>query len=229
MRTFSKIILVAVFFLLVWLSNLYGQTTKNLDPFDAISITGNVKVLLKQGDTESAEISAIGIPEDKLTVTVNRGVLKLKLLNSIFYKNDEVRVVVTYKTLRRVKAQAGAEVRSNNVIETDKLEVIGNSGAHLKLELNVNALDATASEGAIVKLKGKAGQQHASSSTGAQYEGESLLSEKAYVKAGTGGQVYINVTGLLEASANTGGTIEYDGNPNDKQIKTLLGGTVRGS
>ncbi len=227
MKNSSHLILFAISIMFTWSTKSYSQTIKDLDAFDAISITGNVKVLLHPGETESAEITAFGIPEDKLTIRVSSGTLKLKLLNSIFYKDDEVRVVINYKTLRSIKAQAGAIVRSDQTIESDKLDIVGNSGSNIKLDILVNALEATASEGAIVNLKGTTGRQNASASTGAQYEAEALESERAYVKAGTGGQAYISVSQLLEASANTGGTINYDGNPKERQIKTLLGGTVR--
>ena len=221
MKTVSKVILIAIFLLFIWLTKAIGQSNYTLEPFDDISITGNIDVLLKKGDSETAEVKAYGIPEDKVTVRVSNGTLKLKLLNSIFYKDDEVRIIVTYKNLRGLRAQAGATVKSDHIIEGDKLEIAGNSGAKIDLEIKVNALDASASEGSVVELYGETSSQNASSSTGAEYDAQSLNSERAYIKAGTGGQAYVRVSEFLKASANTGGNIKYRGSPNEKQVKNV--------
>ncbi len=228
MKTASRVFLVILFFLFIWLTNTFGQTRRTLAAFDAISVTGNIDLILEEGETEEATVYAHGIPEDKVKVKVERGTLKFKLLNSVFYKDDEVEVRVTYKKLRGVKGQAGAYIRNKGVLTSDHLKVVANSGATIKLDVETNAIDGSASEGGVLELEGKTGSQNASAVTGGQYDSVDMQSERTYVRAGTGGQAIVNASEVLEASANTGGVIEYEGHPKDKTVKKLLGGTVRG-
>lgn len=226
MKTASKIILIIVFLFLIWLANVHGQTVTQLDSFDEISVTGNLEVILTKGDNEQAVLETTGIPADKITVRVDRGTLKLRLLNSVFYKDDEAIVYVTYKNLNVIRGQAGAVIYSREIIESTNLELIANSGAELKFNIQVESLEASASEGATLKLRGNTNRQRASANTGGQYEADRLIANVVYAKAGTGGHVELTANKSLQASVNTGGVIRYAGNPEETSIKKLLGGEV---
>ncbi len=226
MKLIGKIILILLFLLFIWLTNIYGQTMSGVDPFDEISVTGNLEVILTQGDNEEVTLEVEGIPEDKVTIKVERGILKLRLLNSIFYKDDEAKVHVTFKQLNVIRGQAGARIYCNDVLNAESLEFVANSGAMLEFEVETEKLEASASEGAILKLKGTTERHRASASTGGQYEAEQLTADIVYAKASTGGTVEVNAEESLEASVNTGGVIKYTGNPGETSIKKVLGGEV---
>lgn len=207
-------------------SIVHGQNTLSLDPFDEINVTGNVEVVLAEGDMEAATLEVENIPEDKVQVRVKGGVLKIKLVESIFYKNEEVRVYVTYRALRALRAEAGALVESKNVIEGDELLARVGTGARVHLRVEVNSLDAGAGEGGELQVAGTTDRQEVSVSTGGQYEALDLECARAYVKANTGGRAEVVALEYLEASANTGGNILYKGDPEDKSLKTVLSGSV---
>lgn len=227
MKTVKRISSFSLFLVLVLSGQLYGQSDIELRPFDAVSAIGKIQVTLIPGEQEHAELTVRGIPEDQVTIKVDRGTLKLKVLKSIFYKEDEVKIVVTYRTLREIKAQAGAHIFTQQVVESDKLTVKANSGANIDLQVTVNAIEGSAAEGGVLKVSGKTISQQASATTGGRYLAEQLTSERAYAKASAGGQVIVNASELLEASANTGGIVEYEGSPQETTVKTVLGGTVR--
>ena len=228
MKTIAQILLVFLFFLLIGLTkSLQAQTEHTLQPFDAISVTGNIDVVLSQGDTESLKIYAENIPEDRITVKVSSGELRLKLLNSVFYKNDNVKIEVTYKTLRKIRGVAGANIESTSIIETDKLVVKSGSGALVELEIKTNALAASASEGGVLKLTGETDTQNTTATTGGHVDGLELECNRTYVKANTGGHAEVVANEFIEASANTGGKIDYSGDPSESNTKTLMSGCVR--
>lgn len=218
-------ILLPGFFMAVLPS--FGQSNKALDPFDGISITGNIHVKLIPGESESATLYAEGIPEENVKVKVENGILKLRLLNSIFYKDDKVKIEVVYKTLRSIRGQAGAIVESNATLTGDNLEIVANSGSQIELDINTNFFEGSSSEGSHLEISGRTNSQRISAVTGGHYEGMDLTCANTYVKTGTGGQAKLNAEELLEASATTGGSIEYAGNPKEKYIKDFLGGDIR--
>lgn len=222
-----KSILTATFLFAIAFVGLQAQGKMQLDPFDAISVTGNIDVILEEGDVEEATLYADGIPDDKVKAKVDKGTLKLKLLNSVFYKGAEIKVYVTYKKLRQAKAFAGGTIQSKSVIKTDKFVTKAGSGARVELSLDVNAVDAIASEGGIVKLEGSTETQKVKATTGGSYKGLDLECNRTYAKAGTGGNVYVIAREMLDASTNTGGSIDYRGNPRETNTKKILGGGVR--
>lgn len=209
------------------LGRSFAQSDYKLDTFDEISITGNIEVILKKSTEEKAIVEVYGIPEDKLNIGVRGQVLKLSLLNSIFYKDEKIKVTVYYKKLRAVRAHAGADVEATEALEADALEIRASSGAEVLLDIKANKLEASASEGAILQLRGEVENQKASASTGGQYKALDLNCKNTYVRASTGGEARVVVLESLDANATLGGSIEYKGNPDERNRRTALGGDVR--
>jgi hypothetical protein len=224
---FYRLVLIALFFLFIFLTKMTAQISYNLDEFDAVSAAGDVTVILEPGDELRAEVDADGIPEDKISVRVDRGVLKIRLIDAFFYKNANVEVVVTYQKLREVRGHAGAYVRGTAPIEADKFEAKATSGARVELEVLADMLKASTSEGAQLRLSGEVRTQNAAAITGGQYYGLDLECERTYVRAGTGGEAEVVANEMLDAAANTGGTIEYRGNPEEKETRVIIAGSVR--
>ncbi len=224
MQKFKLIFFAAL--VLVSGPDLYAQTSRSLDAFDEINITGNIEVMLAEGDAEAASLETENIPEDEVTIKVSQGVLKIRVYDSVFYKNEKIRVYVTYRTLRAVRGNAGARVRNQAVLESDELLVRAGSGAEVDLRVALNSLDAGASEGGRLVLEGETGRQEVTASTGGIYDGLDLECSRSYVKANTGGQADVVAREVLEASANTGGRIRYRGNPESTSFKSVLSGEV---
>ncbi len=222
-----RLALIALFFLFVFLTSTRAQITYELEDFDGVSVVGDIEVVLQMGDSYEAVVEADGIPEDKVVVRVDRGTLKLKLLDGLFYKNEDVKVIVTYVKLRGVKGQAGAFIESAGIIEADKFEARASSGARVRLQIKADALKVNASEGGQVYLRGEVNKQDVSAATGGRYDGLDLECNRTFVRAGTGGQAEVVANDALDAAANTGGSIEYAGNPEEKNTRVIIAGSVR--
>lgn len=218
-----KLIFIAA---LVFGSNLYAQSVRSLDRFEEVNVTGNIEVLLAVGDDEAASLETENIPEDKVTIKVSQGVLKIRVFDSVFYKDEQIKVFVTYRTLRAVRGDAGAIIRNRSVIEGEELLVRAGSGARIELRVALRALDAGASEGGRLVLEGETERQEATASTGGIYDGLELACRRSYIKANTGGQADVTAQDVLEATANTGGRIRYHGEPEATSFKSVLSGTV---
>ncbi|MEM1322416.1 MAG: head GIN domain-containing protein [Bacteroidota bacterium] len=200
---------------------------QSLEPFDEVYLKGNIKVYLQEGEDYQVDVDKYD--DSKLSITVDRGILKIKrkkLLNYKQYEDEPIRIDITYKRLRGIKATAGTQVRNVGTIKGDQLEVDFGSGAQGKLELDVNDLQAEASEGAQLRLRGRSESVRVKVATGAQFEAFNLDSEYAYVKANTGAQAEVTANKAIEASAHTGGQIDYKGSPDKIDISDNLGGDI---
>ncbi len=224
MRT---ILLVIPLYLLVATVSLQAQDERKLSPFDAVSVTGNIEVILKKGTEETAKISTWGINEDDVNVFVKRNVLKLQLLKSLFDDDEKVTIYVTYTTLRGLKANAGSLVYSDEPLNGDKIDIKVTSGARVDMDIQFNALEANVTEGGILELAGTVESQNVTVGTGGQYQGLDLDCSRTYVRANTGGQATVVANESLDASANTGGSVEYSGDPDERYTKSLLAGEIR--
>jgi len=219
----SRLGLITLFLLLVSLAKTRAQSSTGLFPFDAISVFGNFEVILEAGEEETATIYAGNIPEDKINVFVKNGTLKIQMSTSKQFNNEEVKVVISYKMLRKVRATAGARIYARETIIGDQIYLKASSGGRIECDLQVEALEASVGEGGIIEVEGYAKSQRLGANTGGRFDGFRLEGERVYAKAGTGGSIVATATQSIDASANTGGKIEYRGNPKEKNTRTVFG------
>jgi hypothetical protein len=213
--------------LLFSFSALNAQSVVQLEPFDEIHAIGTVKVTLIKGTELKAEIEAKGIDYDDVNISVSEGTLKIRVLKSLIKQDENINIVVTYNRLRKIKAQAGADFLGNDILSGDQLSIRANQGSEIQLEVSVNKLEAVASEGGKINLKGKSEIVDVRTSSGGQFNALGLESDYTYATANTGGTAKVIAKELLEASANTGGVIEYKGQPTKTKMKELLSGKVK--
>lgn len=227
MKRFMQIgCLVALQCLLLSLK-VQAQKEVQVENFDQVSAIGSITMHLEAGDANKVVLYVDGIPEKEIEVKVTKGVLRIQVLNGFLYKNEIVKAYVTYKSLRSVRANAGAKIDCKETLSADLFSASVSAGGQLDLSLDVKSLDASASEGGQLNLKGKAVSQEINASTGGVCRCSDLIGEKASVKTSTGGRAEVQVTELLEASANVGGEILYYTDPKEKRVKQFLGGDVR--
>ncbi|MCB0549110.1 MAG: DUF2807 domain-containing protein [Phaeodactylibacter sp.] len=225
MKTISKVTLaLALFFTL---STAYTQDERKLDYFDAITVAGDVELVLIPGEEARAVITAEGLSEDDVTVYVKGKTLKIQLIEGLFKDEDHARVEVTYQQLRALKASAGAKAFSSATITGDQLDLRASSGAQIELTVAVNSLVASVTEGATIDMEGSTETQEISASTGGQYRGLDLQCDRTYVRANTGGQAEVVANKRLDANANTGGQIDYTGDPEEKNTRSLISGGIQ--
>lgn len=225
MKTISKIAFVLAFFFA--LSNAFSQDERTLDYFDAISVAGDVELVLIPGEEARAVITTEGISEDDVSVFIKGKTLKIQLIEGLFQGNEHARVEVTYQQLRALKASAGAKASSTAPITGDQLALRASSGAQMELAVEVNSLEASVSEGGVINIEGNTETQDITASTGGQYRGLDLQCSRTYVKANTGGQAEVVANKRLDASANTGGQIDYTGDPEEKNTRSLISGGIQ--
>ena len=218
--------LLSISLVLVSIFQLNARSVSVAD-FDQIRIWGNLKVILIE-----SEDNRVNVEYDihEVDINVENGVLKVKRdksLNIDSYEGQAIEVVIEYQRLNGLRAAAGARVKTSKAIIGDHLEVEFVSGAQGKLSIEVNDLDLKTASGAQLKLSGKTYSQRTKVVTGGMLNAHGLLCQRTYIKSNTGGHAKVVATETLEATASTGGMIDYEGGPEMVSIKDNLGGEVR--
>lgn len=223
----KKILFYFIIFSVFLCQSIVVHASKSLAPFDEIVATGNVLIDLVEGDEEAIKIKK---GEDQIKVDVNAGVLRIrrkKMYDFKIYKKDEtIKVKVTYRQLRSITGNAGAEYTAARALTGDQLKLNMNSGAGGEFKVSVNALKLQASEGSQLAANGTTNTLDVRTSSGAKIDAYGVKSERTYVKAHTAGEARVIAPQYLEAAASTGGVVTYKGKPDEMVIKEDLGGKV---
>ena len=196
-----------------------AQTTRSLQSFDEIVITGRIEIELIAGDSPQLVILDSPVNEDKINS------LRINTLNQIT-KGEVVKLQLTYVKLRSIRAQAGAVISHRAELTGDKLELRLGSGARADIAVAVEVLSSYAGEGAELRIKGSAQTQEAMASSGGIYDATDFSTVRTYIRANTGGKAYVTATELLDITVNTGGEVYYKGQPKEKYINSMLGGSI---
>jgi len=206
----------------------YAQETRQIGPFNSLTISGKLEVYLEQGETDQVIIESTDYPEGELNISLKGSTLKLSLVDGWIKGDQRLRLRVQYRNLDEIRVLAGASLSSREVITADRLELKAGSGAEVDLELEVHTLESAATEGARVELSGSVKNQYATANTGGEYDASRLSSDRTEVKSNTGGLARVVANEHLDAVANTGGRIQYSGDPQEKYTRSNLAGEIRG-
>ena len=108
---------------------------RNVGSFHGIDVGTGIELLLTQGNTEEVAVSA-ATPEfrDRIITRVENGILKIQYetktgaINKT-KENKELKAYVSCKTLDRLHASTGAEVKISGVLQSASLDMEANTGA----------------------------------------------------------------------------------------------------
>ena len=204
--------------------NIQKQVRK-MGSFDRVKASKGVNVTLIEGSKESVEVHIKnGNISDVITELKSRQ-LNVKMKTKI-YKGMAVQVYVTYKTIREVEAGSGASIEAENTIYADKLKIRAGTDSSIELDVDVNAVEVSGSA-SRTELSGSCKVQEVNIGTGGKYLSYPLESNEAVVKSTLGSNVEITVKEKLNATAGSGGTVYYKGEPAQVEKSENTGGKIK--
>jgi hypothetical protein len=206
---------------------------RTIASFHGINVGTGIELVITAGETEEVAVSAATIEyRDKIITKVENGILKIYYDNKLNAPNKrkehkDLKAWVSYKTLRELDANTGAEVEINGTLASASLKISANTGARIKGALNTSLLEVDQNTGSQLRLSGRAGDLKVEGSTGSKFEGEELVSNVCKVQVSTGAQVTINAAKEIVVKASTGGKVNYKGEADLKDFKKSTGGTIK--
>lgn len=202
------------------------------ESFSTISVTDGVELYLTQGNEESLAISASDAKYlERYKTEVNNGVLKIyydnKGINWTGNEKRNLKAYVSFKTLQKINASGGAQVKMKSVLKADKMECTFTSGSRFSGDVNINQLDIAQNSGSLIEITGKTDNLKIEVSSGASFKGYDLATNYCDAKATSGGGVRINVNKELNVKAHSGGGVHYKGNGVIRDMNVNSGGVVK--
>ena len=215
-------------FLLVFAAifQVYGQEQLlSLEtPFDHLRVSGNIHLELHKADAQQL-IFVSEINTDELDIENDKAVLSLKTKTEL-NNAPAIKLKINYVSLDKLEVTKGGRVQSTDTLITDVLHLDLLNGGKSELYIKVDSLSARVNQGADLILYGNTRSQFVNAYTWGNYLAYDLVAVDSYVKAATGAQVKVNTSRLLDANATSRAFVGYLTEPEQKKVKTSLGGTI---
>ena len=210
---------------LVVLPNLLSaQTERKIGDFQKLSVYDGINVELIKSDTNRVEIN--GKNTAYIVVKNKNGDLKIRLSVERRFSGNRTKVSVFYKNLYSVISHEGANVFSKDTINQADLNLKANSGSRQNMIVKLNTLQATATAGAKINIKGVAKYQELSATTGAEIMVSKVQNEEANVVSTTGALIDVSTIKDLKVNSKIGGIINVHTKTDKITEKISVGGAV---
>jgi hypothetical protein len=214
----------------------FAQTkqTRSVGDFSGVSSATGIRVEITEGSENSVVVSASKDEFlDKMKTEVDKnGVLKIYMenKNGLGWNNKynvKLYAYVTYKRINKLMASSGSSLETKNTLKADVLSIDVSSGASLEGDIQTTDCDVTMSSGSDVRIKGTATNIKMDASSGSTFKGADLATETCKASVSSGAEIKIGVSKKLSASASSGGSVKYKGNPEVERKAESSGGSIR--
>ncbi|WP_289040446.1 head GIN domain-containing protein [uncultured Zobellia sp.] len=189
--------------------------------FTKVSSSEGLMVYVTQADEFDIKVEADENIIDLIATDIKNGKLRIHARENIGKATKTV--YVSLPVITSLNASSGSQLRIENTIESDDLEIDGSSGAQISVELVANTIEIDASSGANLNISGQANRADVDVSSGGNINAKTLSTKTCTADASSGGNMKILVSETLVADASSGGNVAYSGNASVKTKKSVSG------
>jgi hypothetical protein len=218
------IVVITVLFLSQFLLS-QNSVTKNLDDFKKVTSFDQIDVQLIIAEENKIIIN--GKDASEVEVVNKNGELKIKMPFDKLLKGDNISVILFCNNINAVEANEGSRIASESIFKTNNFNIIAKEGSQIKINIEVNNLQAKVSDGSIVDLTGNSTSQDILVFAGGIYNAKKLISNKTIITANAGGEANIYSKEFVDAKVRAGGIILIYGKPKEIIQKVIAGGTIK--
>ena len=224
---------------------------RNVGKFTGVSVSSGIKVNFTQGNNQSVIVDTDQNLQQYVTTEVENGILviavKYKENRNLNFK--KLLVTIEAPRLSSVKVSSGSLFTTLNTIKENDFDSKISSGANLNADLNIansvkvdissgssariastsRTLQFEGSSGSMATLEGTADKIYLDLSSAAACNAQNLIAKNVIADASSGANIKVHATETLTATASSGASIRYKGDPEILQgaKKSSSGGTVK--
>lgn len=219
---------ITILMMLVFISSfIYGQKseTRSLDSFSKISVGESVQVILIKGSSEKAEIEVTGADVRDVETKISGDKLTIGMANGS-YRNVKVKATITYTSLEALSVSSSADVIADDMIKANEFLLSVSSSGSADINLEANDLEVKVSSSGLAEISGKGKNLDVNVSSSGKLKGFNYEVENAEVSVNSSGKAEVNVTGSLDAKANSSGKVIYEGSPGKTNVSANSSGKI---
>ncbi len=193
--------------------------------FTEISASEGLEVTVTQANNFEITVEGDENIIDLIGTEIKNGKLRIHAIENIGRATKKVHV--SLPKITALRSSSGANLSTENEINTDNLEIDASSGALVRIDVTAEAIDIDASSGANLDLSGSAQKAYIDGSSGANINAKKLFTTDCNAEASSGANIGINVSESLTADASSGGNISYSGDATVQKKKSVSGSVHR--
>jgi hypothetical protein len=195
--------------------------------FHTVVATSGIDLYLKQSDLNALEVEGVRPSVFQIRTEVTDSILTISALKPTFWPAKyPPKVYIQYISLREIAASGGSDVYAMNVGIFNKIKIQSHSGSDVYFSVECDQLHLTATNGAGIKVSGKAASLVVNASDGSDVHATGLIAQSGLVDASGGSEVVVNVVISLTAQASGKSHIGYVGTPTEQFFNTLGGSAI---
>ncbi|MCZ2443779.1 MAG: DUF2807 domain-containing protein [Flavobacteriales bacterium] len=199
---------------------------KELEPFTQIYVANQSQLTLVTSNIFLLDLTLQNIPTDKVITNVTndlfsiqtKGIHNLPMIKgSLFFAQP----------LEKITATLSGWVKSEEIIKTNRLEIVSKVDGYVHVKVDVDELIITVGQGSTVQVEGSARSVKVTATSGGVVRAGAFNCTDADVSATMGAEVWLTAKTDYTAKATTGGTIYYKTMPSGNFQRTeLTGGKI---
>ena len=220
------------------------EDVRKVASFSGIQVSSGINVSFTQDakqkvvvDSDRPEFVKTEVVGDILKIYVDNN-------NNRNLKFKKLSVTVSAPELSKIAVNSGANFNTLNTIKSDYFQIAATSGANLKADLdtkgkvelsttsgsnvrlNVNAdeLEMSATSGSSATLYGKIKETTFDVSSAATVNAQDLETQKSQINASSAANIKVNATENINVTGTSGASVRYRSNNNVKRNASLSGG-----
>ena len=220
------------------------EEVRKVASFSGIQVSSGINVSFTQ-DVQQKVVVDSDRPEFVKTEVVG-DILKIYVdnNNNRNLKFKKLSVTVSAPELSKIAVNSGANFNTLNTVKSDYFQIAATSGANLKADLdtkgkvelsttsgsnvrlNVNAdeLEMSATSGSSATLYGKIRATTFDVSSAATVNAQDLETQKSKINASSAANIKVNATENINVTGTSGASVRYRSNNNVKRDAALTGG-----
>ena len=203
---------------------------RNIFGFHSIEVSGGIDLYLSNGEEGVAVSSSDKEVRDRIITEVKNGVLKIyydwKKGIKFNLKGTSLKAYVSFKTLEKLTASGGCNVKMDGTIKSASLNIEVSGGSDLAAKVDVGSLTLVQSGGTDVDLTGAVTDLRISASGGSDFSGYELAADNCIISASGGSDVEITVNKEFYAEASGASDVNWKGKAVVKGAKASGAGSV---
>ncbi|WP_209403340.1 head GIN domain-containing protein [Pseudozobellia sp. WGM2] len=197
------------------------ESRKVSGDFTEVSASEGLAVFVTQDDNYKIEVEGDENIIDLIATDIKDGKLRIHAEENIGRATKNI--YVSLPEISRLKGSSGSQLKTENEIKSNTLEIDGSSGAQLYVDLKSKSVEIDASSGANLNISGQTVHADIDVSSGGNINAKELQTKTCDADASSGGNVKVKVSESLTADASSGGNISYSGEPNVSKKKSVSG------
>jgi hypothetical protein len=185
---------------------------RSVGDFNGISVSEDIEVEVKIGAATEVTVEADDNIIKYIETRVSGGKLRIGIEDQHNLSDVHMKVYITTPDLSSIRASSSAEVKVLDVLTgKGRLSFHASSSGDIQADIDAPDVEADASSGGSISLRGKTRNYDAQASSGASIRTHDLLSENTKVQVSSGASAKVHASVNLNASASSGATITYHG------------------